>query len=491
LEKRNKIMTEVLKELEPKEVFHYFEEICNIPHGSGNIEKISDYLVNFAKERNLFYIQDELKNVIIIKEASCGYEDAEPVIIQGHMDMVAVKTPECTIDMEKEPLELAIDGDYVYAKGTSLGGDDGIAVAYALALLDSTEIAHPRLEVVLTVDEETGMEGARGIDLSMLKGHKLLNLDSEEEGIFLTSCAGGARVKCELPLCWEEAEGTLYEVSIGGLLGGHSGSEIHKERGNSNSLFGRLLIESEEGTECRLVQIEGGLADNAIPRETKATILVLEKEDVFEKNLRSFEGRVKKELESKDPGFLVRIERKERVKREVFSKESTRKAAALLFSLPNGVQAMSMDVDGLVETSLNMGIVETKKEAFSIEFSVRSSVGSAKEMLIQKLTVITGLCGGVCFVSGSYPGWAYRKNSPLRDTMIRVYREMYGREPEIQAIHAGLECGLLAEKIPDLDCVSLGPDMKDIHTTEEKLSISSVKRVWEYCIEVLKQKERR
>lgn len=481
-------MTEVLKGLEPKEVFHYFEEICNIPHGSGNIEKISDYLADFARKRNLFYIQDELKNVIIIKEASLGYEEAEPVIIQGHMDMVAVKKPECRIDMKKDPLELAIDGDFVYAKDTSLGGDDGIAVAYALALLDSDCIEHPRLEVVLTVDEETGMEGARGIDLSMLKGHRLLNLDSEEEGIFLTSCAGGARVNCELPLIWEEAEGTLYEVNIKGLAGGHSGAEIHKERGNSNSLFGRLLKECENGTEYRIVQIAGGLADNAIPRETKAVVLVLEKEDIFEKNVRSFEEKVRKELESKDPGFQVCIERREHAKREAFSKESSNKAVTLLFTLPNGVQAMSMDVEGLVETSLNMGIVETKRENFRIEFSVRSSIESAKETLIRKLIAITELCGGVCRVSGSYPGWAYRKNSPLRDTMVRVYREMYGKDPEIQAIHAGLECGLLAEKIPDLDCVSLGPDMKDIHTTEEKLSISSVKRVWKYCIEVLKQK---
>ena len=322
----------------------------------------------------------------------------------------------------------------------------------------------------------------------MLKGHRLLNLDSEEEGIFLTSCAGGARVNCELPLKWEEAEGTLYEVSIRGLLGGHSGAEIHKERGNSNSLSGRLLTECADGTEYRIVGIEGGLADNAIPRETKAEVLVLKNEDVFEENIRIFEEKLKKELESKDPGVQIFTEKKEHAKRKGFSKECSHKAASLLFMLPNGVQAMSMDVAGLVETSLNMGIVETKKETFRIEFSVRSSIESAKEALIKKMEVITGLCGGSCKVSGSYPGWAYRKNSPLREMMIRVYREMYKKEPEIQAIHAGLECGLLAEKIPDLDCVSLGPDMKDIHTTEEKLSISSVKRVWEYCIEVLKQR---
>lgn len=481
-------MTSVLKELEPKEVFHYFEEICNIPHGSGNIGKISDYLVDFAKERNLFYIQDEIKNVIIIKEASHGYEEAEPVIIQGHMDMVAVKKPGCAIDMEKEPLSLAVEGDYVYAKDTSLGGDDGIAVAYALALLDSDRIEHPRLEVVLTVDEETGMEGARGIDLSMLKGHRLLNLDSEEEGIFLTSCAGGARVNCELPLIWEKTEGTLYEISIKGLLGGHSGAEIHKERGNSNNLFGRMLCECGDGIEFRIIQIKGGLADNAIPRETKAAVLVLGDEAVFEERIKAFEGKVKKELESKDPDFYVSAKKKGLTKTEAFSKECSHKAATLLFTLPNGVQAMSMDVEGLVETSLNMGIVETKEGALCVEFSVRSSLESAKETLLKKVEKITELAGGVCRVSGSYPGWAFRKDSPLRDIMVKVYSEMYGKEPQIHAIHAGLECGLLAEKITDLDCVSLGPDMKDIHTTEERLSISSVKRVWEFCIEVLRQK---
>lgn len=481
-------MSRVLNGLEPKEVFYYFEEICSIPHGSGNVEQISNYLVNFAKERNLEYIQDELKNVIIIKEAAKGYEEAEPVIIQGHMDMVAVKTPECTLDMKKEPLRLAIDGDYVYAEGTSLGGDDGIAVAYALAILASDTIEHPRLEVVITVDEETGMDGARGIDLSMLKGHRMLNLDSEEEGIFLTSCAGGARVNCHLPIHRETYEGTLYEVTITGLKGGHSGCEIDKERGNSNSLFGRMLEESHSNIKFGIVGINGGLADNAIPRETTAQILVIENEEGFAEQIRAFESKVKKELETKEPDFKVILKKGEHKKEEVFSELTNKKAVRLLFALPNGIQAMSMDVKGLVETSLNMGIVKTTEEEFCIEFSVRSSIESAKDALIRKVMVITRLCGGICTVSGEYPGWAYRKDSPLRDTMVEVYRRMYGKEPQIQAIHAGLECGLLAEKIPDLDCISLGPDMKNIHTTEETLSISSVKRVWEYCLEVLKQK---
>lgn len=483
-------MSNVLKDLEPKNVFHYFEEICNIPHGSGNVEKISNYLVNFAKERSLEVYQDELKNVIIIKEASNGYEEEEPVIIQGHMDMVAVKKPDCDIDMKTEGLRLAIDGDNVYAKGTSLGGDDGIAVAYALALLDSDTYEHPRLEVIITVDEEVGMDGARVIDLSMLKGHRMLNIDSEEEGIFLTSCAGGARVDCHLPIAREKLKGNLYEVNIGGLQGGHSGCEIDKERGNSNSLFGRLFTELEKKSSFRLISIAGGLADNAIPRETTAKVLVLEKETDFEDGIRLFEQKVKKELETKEPDFRVEVKKGEASEYEVFSEESTHRAVQLLTALPNGVQAMSLDVKGLVETSLNMGIVSTKEDEMQVEISVRSSIESAKEALIQKLETVTALCGGNTVVSSEYPGWAYRKDSPLRDTVVRVYREMYGKEPEIQAIHAGLECGILAEKIEDLDCVSLGPDMKNIHTTEETLSISSAKRVWEFCLEVLKQKSR-
>lgn len=481
-------MSSVLKDLEPKEVFFYFEEICGIPHGSGNVEQISNYLVNFAKERNLEYYQDSLKNVVIIKEASKGYEAEEPVIIQGHMDMVAVKKPECSIDMKTEPLRLAVDGDNVYAEGTSLGGDDGIAVAYALALLASDSIAHPRLEVVLTVDEETGMDGARGIDLSMLKGHRLLNLDSEEEGIFLTSCAGGARVNCSLPITRTARKGTFYEVTICGLQGGHSGCEIDKERGNSNSLMGRFLAECLKEDNGALISLSGGLADNAIPRETTAQLLILQGETDFEMAAADFEKKVKKELESKEPDFQVLLKKGEQTEKAVFEEAANRSAIRLLAAMPNGIQAMSLDVKGLVETSLNMGIIRTSETELEVEFSVRSSMESAKEALIRKLEIIAGLCGAETMVSGAYPGWAYRKDSPLRETLVRVYREMYGKEPEIQAIHAGLECGLLAEKIADLDCVSLGPDMKNIHTTEETLSISSVKRVWEFCVEVLKQK---
>lgn len=481
----------VLSNLEPKSVFHYFEEITRIPHGSGNVEQISDYLVDFAKARGLFYIQDELKNVIIVKEATPGYENEPAVILQGHMDMVAAKKPDCDIDMKTEGLRVAVEGDKIFAEGTSLGGDDGIAVAYSLALLDSDTIRHPKLEVIITVDEEVGMDGARGIDLSMLTGHRMVNLDSEDEGIFLTSCAGGARMRCHLPVKTAEIQGILYEVTVKGLLGGHSGGEIHKERGNSNRLMARALWSVAEQMPISLVAIQGGLADNAIPRETKASVLIPEGQtEALNHILRTVSKEIGEELATKDPDVTIAWEciagadRKQAV-----SGEDTRRALAFLLALPDGVQAMSADMPGLVETSLNLGILEMTQEGIFAEFAVRSSVESAKYALLQRMKAVVELAGGDYTVSGDYPGWKYRKMSPLRDKMLKVYREMYGEDPKVEAIHAGLECGILGSKIADLDCVSLGPDMKDIHTTEETLSISSTKRVWEYLVKLLETKE--
>ena len=479
-----------LENLEPKRVFYYFEEICKIPHGSGNVEAISDYLVDFARERGLEVIQDEVKNVIIIKEASEGYEEEPPVIIQGHMDMVAVHKPELAIDMTREPLRLKVEGDKVYAEGTSLGGDDGIAVAYALAILEDDSLKHPRLEVVITVDEETGMDGARHIDLSMLKGNRLLNLDSEEEGIFLTSCAGGARVDCKLQPEFTQMQGTCYEVTVGGLAGGHSGAEIHKERGNSNKLAGRLLWHlCLQELEFGLIEAMGGLADNAIPRETKLQILVENgHKKEFETEVRVFEAEVKAELATKDPDFHIAINQCAEATRRAVCGNELGVVSAFLNGLPNGVQAMSADMPGLVETSLNLGILKLDETGLQVQFSVRSCVESSKNALIEQLMALVVLAGGEAQVRGDYPGWAYRVDSPLREKMIALYKEMYGEEPKVEAIHAGLECGLLAGKIKDLDCVSFGPNMNNIHTTEEYLSIASTERVWQYLIRLLERK---
>lgn len=480
----------VLSNLEPKSVLGFFEEITKIPHGSGNVGQISDYLADFARKRGIFCIQDDLKNIIMIKEATPGYEQEPAVILQGHMDMVAVKKPDCDIDMRKEGLRLGVDGDLIYAEGTSLGGDDGIAVAYALALLDSDTIRHPRLEIVITVDEEVGMDGARGIDLSMLKGSRMINLDSEEEGIFLVSCAGGARMHCRLETAVEEREGLTVEIALGGLQGGHSGGEIHKERGNANMLLGRLLYRLAEKVPLNLLHMAGGLADNAIPREAKASVLVTEKDlAAFRENLEEAGTQIRAELASKDPGFLLRMGEPKKGKAICATTEDTKRIAAFLASLPNGVQAMSADMPGLVETSLNLGILQYDTGKLLAEFAVRSSVESEKYALLDKVAAVTSLAGGSSDATGDYPGWKYRKDSPLREKMVAVYREMYGVDPKVEAIHAGLECGILGSKIPDLDCVSIGPDMSGIHTTEETLSIASVRRVWEYLVRLLEKKD--
>lgn len=478
----------VLSNLEPKEVFHYFEEICGIPHPSYKEEKISAYLVSFAKEHGLEYYQDELKNVIMIKEATAGYEDVEPIIIQGHMDMVCEKVPGCDIDFENDGLRLMVEGDYVTADGTTLGGDDGIAVAYALAILASDEIAHPRLEFMCTVSEEVGMEGASGIDVSMLKGKKLLNLDSEEEGIMLISCAGGCHAECELPAEWETVEGQQVEIHITGLLGGHSGVEINKGRANSNVMLGRILLTAGAEQSYRLVSCEGGNKDNVIPRETNAVVVVNGNAEAFAAAVEKAGAEIAAEYATADPDITVKACVVGTGAVKALSEEATVRAAALINALPNGIQSMSADIEGLVETSLNLGVLRLTEEHFALRYALRSSVSTALKYLCAKMEMIAEQLGGKLSLSAAYPAWEYKRDSKLRDDMAEVYRKMYGKEMKIEAIHAGLECGILAGKIPNLDAVSIGPDMIAVHTADEKLSISSTKRTWEFLLEVIKCK---
>ena len=481
----------VFEKLKPQDVFYYFEEICRIPHGSGNVSEISNYLVNFAKERNLEHYQDKIGNVIIIKEASEGYEDHEPVMLQGHMDMVAVKKPDCDIDMAKEGLRLRTEGNKVYAEGPSRGGDDGIAVAYGLALLAGEEYKHPRIELVITVDEETGMDGARAIDFAPCKAHTLINLDSEEEGYFWVGCAGGARVNYGLSYEEKKIEGIPCTIKVSGLLGGHSGAEIHKERGNANCLLGRVLAELSGKAAFAIESMEGGLADNAIPREAVANLVLTGEASPAAKAAKEVVLRIQKELATeladKDPDVKLEISFAECAERICMEEKASARVAAFLNSIPHGVQAMSGAMEGLVETSLNLGILSCKGGELHGGISVRSSLESAKNALVLKLKSIGVLAGISVEVTGDYPGWAYRKDSPLRDKMTEVYERMYRRKPEIRAIHAGLECGLFSGKIENLDCVSIGPDMKNIHTTEEELSISSTERVWEFLIKLLEE----
>ena len=479
-----------LEGLKPEKVFYYFEEICNIPHGSGNLDKISSYLADFAKERGLFHIRDASNNVIIIKEATAGYEKVAPIILQGHMDMVAVKTNDAQIDLEKDSLKLAVDGDDIYAEGTSLGGDDGIAVAYILALLDSQDIAHPRIEAVITTDEEIGMEGATAIDLSMLKAKRMLNIDSEEEGILLTSCAGGMRTDCHIPVKKEaSSDGICLEIRVGGLLGGHSGTEINKERTNAIQLLGITLGQILGKVPFHLVQIYGGEKDNAIPREACAIVrLTAEAKECFVKEVKRIEKEEQNEKKSKEKDLFLRVKEIDMIPERIFDTASTQRILSFLMFLPNGVIAMSADIEGLVETSLNVGILKTTDTEIVASTAIRSAIETAKHKVFLQVDMLTKLLGGYTETHGVYPGWQFDPDSKLRADMMRIYQKMFGKEPKVESLHAGLECGIMISKIPGLDCVSYGPNIYDIHTTKERLSISSASRMWEYLLEILKQK---
>ena len=474
----------ILAGLEPAAVFGYFEEICSIPHGSRNTKQISDYLVSFAQSHGIRYVQDKLNNVLLFGEGTCGYEDHAPVVLQGHMDMVCEKDEDCTINMEIEGLRIGHDGENIFAKGTTLGGDNGIAVAYALALLADKTIPHPPLEVIITVDEEIGMEGAAGVDLSMLKGRTLINLDSEDEGIFTVSCAGGARGTITVPLQRRMVYGPCVRLTVEGLQGGHSGVEIHKNRANANKVMGEFLSRVQQLFPLCITKLQGGAKDNAIPRSCQVTCVPL---GMYIERINDVAAQLQAEIRANydEPEAIVRGDDVDALGGNALTTEETSKVIALLNAAPNGVQAWSEDIAGLVQTSLNLGVVNLNEE-LTMTFAVRSSVNAEKRELLAKLQELAAFYDGTYSEMGDYPAWEYRNDSPLRDQMVHIYRDMFGKTPEVVAIHAGLECGLLSEKLPGLDCVSIGPDMQDIHTSREKLNIASTARTWDFLLEILK-----
>lgn len=472
----------------PERVFYYFGELAKIPHGSRNTKEISDYLVQFANNHELFSIQDEMNNVIIIKEASSGYENATPVIIQGHMDMVCEKENGCTIDFTKDGLDLYIDGDFLKARGTTLGGDDGIAVAYALALLEASDIPHPRLEVIVTVDEEIGMLGAAEIDLSMLKGRMMLNIDSDEEGIFICGCAGGMSVHTCIPVTRTRQSGTKFTITVNGLSGGHSGVEIDKEHGNADIIMGRVLKCIFNETPFGILSLEGGMKDNAIPRECTAEILLSDdkKEAVYE-IVKQMDTILKKELVSSDSGVTVSCTPDGSTEGDALDFSSVNRVIYYLRTVPNGILHMSQQMNGQVETSLNLGIMKLTEDALTTVTSVRSSVSTRKAEVYDKVATIVEMLGGTAEATGDYPAWEYKQDSALRPTVEKVYEKLFHKKPVFETIHAGLECGLISEKIEDLDCVSFGPANYDIHTPKERLSISSTGRIWDFLTEFLRE----
>ena len=479
------MLCDKLAGLMPQSVFDYFEKICSIPHGSGNTKRISDYLVSFAKEHDIRYIQDDLNNVILFQDGTCGMEDHAPVILQGHMDMVCEQDADSSIDMQNQGLDIGHDDQWIFANGTTLGGDNGIAVAYALALLADKSIPHPPLEIIITVDEETGMFGAAGIDLSSLQGRTLINLDSEDEGIFTVSCAGGARGTIHLPLERKAVYGPCVKLTVEGLQGGHSGVEIHKNRANANKIMGLLLSRVQALMPFCITKLSGGAKDNAIPRTSQATLVLL---GMHPERINDITAELQNMLRTEfdEPEAVVRGDNVDALGGMALTQECTSKVIALLNAAPNGVQAWSEDISGLVQTSLNMGVV-TMNEELTLTFAVRSSVNQEKRDLLTKLEELANFHGGSYTEVGDYPAWEYKKDSHLREIMIETFQNMFGKAPEVVAIHAGLECGLLSEKLPGLDCVSIGPDMVDIHTSRERLNIASTRRTWEFLLEVLKK----
>lgn len=480
----------VLSNLEPKAVFAYFEKLCSVPHGSGNTKAVSDLCVGFAKELGLRWRQDEANNVVIWKDASPGREGDAPVILQGHIDMVCVKTEDCAKDMAKEGLDVRTDGEWVWAEKTSLGGDNGIAVAMILAILADRELSHPPLEAVFTVDEEVGLEGAFALDCSDLRGRKLVNLDSEEEGVFTVSCAGGVRVDCFLPGKRTPLGGeTGYEITLEGLLGGHSGAEIHKGRASANQVMGRVLYSAmERFPGLRLADIRGGRFDNVICSKNQAWAAV-PADGAFGDFIREFDAVLKNEYAGCDAGVTLHC--RKAALEAALTPEATANMLRTLLAVPQGVQAMSADFPGLVQTSLNMGVMEMREDGLHFGVSVRSCIASQKAMVVQRLRAILELGGGSFSCRGDYPGWQYDRDSILREEVLAAYKAVCGKEGAIEATHGGLECGLFVEKLPGLDAVSYGPELHDVHSVKERLNVASTQRVYEVTREFLRRRSGR
>ena len=472
--------------LEPKSVLSYFADLCAIPHGSGNTKAISDYCVRFAESHGFEVHQDALNNVIIVCPATPGCESAEPVIVQGHLDMVTEKTADCPLDMTRDGLDLALDGDYLYARGTTLGGDDGIAIAMALAAMDDKTLRHPRIEAVFTVDEEVGMEGAAGLDVSPLTARRLLNIDSEDEGIFTVSCAGGARANVRLPLASEVCSLPTVVLELTGLTGGHSGTEIDKGRGNAVQLMGRALYGAmEQVGALRIADLRGGQFDNVIcPRCDAVVAVPAGKEEEFTSFVRKFDRIMKNELSVADGGVTLSCAAVSGT--AAYDADASARMLHALLVMPQGVQVMSPDFPGLVQTSQNLGVITAEDDGLRFSLSIRSSVASEKEMLLQKVRAIVTFAGGTVSTRGDYPAWQYARQSPLRDTVMAAYKRVTGKDGVALAIHAGLECGLLAGKMPGLDAVSFGPELLDIHSPRERLGVASVERMYQLVCEILK-----
>ena len=479
-----------IEDLKPQLVFKYFSEICKIPRGSGNEKQISDYLTREGKKLGLEVVQDEHYNVLIKKKATPGYENAPTVIIQGHMDMVCEKNKDTDHDFEKDPIKLRVEGNYLYATDTTLGADNGIAVAMGLALLASDNIVHPPLEVVFTADEEESMNGAMNLKGDLFKGSYIINLDSEEEGTITVSCAGGVTALVTIEKEFKDVNSKVaFNIDVKGLLGGHSGMEINKQRANSNILMGRILnhLLNHANINLDLVQISGGAKNNAIPREADAVILIDEKdEERLKEELNKILNIFKNEFKTSDPNIEILCEKSHKTYNEALKDDIRDKIIATIILMPSGIQTMSMDIENLVESSTNLGVINNNKDNFLFEFATRSSVKSLKDEINNKMSLLCKTLDVKLSLEDDYPEWEYAKDSKLEEICVNTYEELTGQKPEISAIHAGLECGLLLDAIKGAQAVSIGPNLYDVHTPNEHLDIKSTNRTWNYLLAILK-----
>ena len=480
-------MSRVLENIEPKEVLKYFEDISKIPRASKEEKQISDYLLNFAKTLNLEVVQDENLNIYMRKKATPGYENGKTVILQGHMDMVCEKNEGTIHDFKKDPLKLRVIDGKIYATDTTLGADNGIAVAYIMALMASKDIPHPEIEALITVDEETSMNGAKTFDPSFFRGKYLINIDSTYDSKLLVSCSGGLRASVTKKVNHEELQGEIVTIKVRGLKGGHSGIDINKERGNANKILGRILINIEKNyTNINIVSLSGGAKDNAIPREADCQIAVDSSDvDNIILAVKSVEEVIKKELECEEEFNVIVSKNDKPLKNNMITVKDSKDLIDLMYLIPNGVKTQSMAIKDLVITSNNFGVIEYDGDTVIFKNAIRSSIDSAKYNVVREIDILSRAFRAVTKESASYPGWEYDKNSEIREIAQRVYKKMFNDEMEVYAIHAGVECGLIKEKLPHLDMVSFGPIIKDNHTPGEWVSIGSTKKVWEFLKAIL------
>ena len=482
-------MSELLIDHKNYIVFKFFQELSRIPHGSGNTSGVKDYIVSIAEKHELDHVVDACGNVIVVRDASPDNSTGVPVMLQAHMDMVCAKTGDCDHNFDTDPLDLYIDGGFLTARGTTLGGDDGIGVAYMLALLTDPDYSGPRIDCVFTVDEEIGMDGANVLDLTRCRAKRLINLDSENEGIFTAGCAGGVRMNASLPIKKVKVTGFQADIVISGLTGGHSGDCIAEGRANAIVLLFRFLFHLRSaGAKFNLISVKGGEKDNAIPRDALASIVVSSSPVSIGDLAEEFRKIIAAEYSDTDPGICMNIyeARKEAV-HSAISDSYLSSLFLMTYSIPNGVMAMSRYFDHLPETSTNLGVVETKGSSINCMYLLRSSLASRKQELLERMTLILGSAGAKVSTGSNYPAWEYKKDSPLRESMVGLWTEMFGKPPVVTAIHGGLECGIISSKCPDMDIVSIGPDIPDIHTPDERLDIESASRVYDFLVRFLKE----